>query len=86
VKSFPFGMAATALTVALLAAPTAAFPQAQVPTREGNIWDWRDHQPTEAQVLKNEAAAGVELTPTQRHSASSAVDRLYRQLMGGSRG
>ena len=75
-KNIPFGMAATALTVALLAAPAAAFAQSQEPTREGNVWGWRDHQPTEAQVLKNEAAASVQLTPTQRHAAASAVDQL----------
>jgi hypothetical protein len=84
VRNFPFGTAAMAMTVALLAAPAAAFAQTQVPAREGNIWGWRDHQPTEAQVLKNEAASGVELTSTQRHAAASTVDQLYRQLMTGS--
>ena len=49
-KNIPFSMAATVLTVALLAAPAAAFAQPQVPTREGNIWGWRDHQPTDPRV------------------------------------
>lgn len=85
-KNIPFSMAATVLTVALLAAPAAAFAQPQVPTREGNIWGWRDHQPTESEVLKNEAAAGVEPTPTQRQLELSTVDQLYRQLMVTSGG
>jgi hypothetical protein len=74
------------LTFAMLAAPTMGFAD-QVPTREGNIWDWRDHQPTTAQVQKQEKAAGVAPTPSQGASEAATVDQLYRQLMpqAGSR-
>src|SRR5271166_4427165 len=56
-ESTRFRILAMALTFALLAAPAAAV--AQTPTREGNIWGWRDHQPTMAQTRQSEEAAGV---------------------------
>jgi hypothetical protein len=68
------------LTFAMLAAPATGFSD-QVPPREGNIWDWRDHQPTTAQVQKQEKAAGVAPTPSQSASDAATVDRLYRQLI-----
>jgi hypothetical protein len=68
------------LTFALLAAPATGFAD-QVPTREGNIWDWRDHQPTTAQVQNQEKTAGVAPTPTQAASDAATVDRLYRRLI-----
>jgi hypothetical protein len=73
-------MPAAVLSFALLAAPAAGLAD-QVPTREGNTWDWRDHQPTEAQVRRQEKAAGIAPTPSQSASDASTVDRLYRQLM-----
>jgi hypothetical protein len=83
-KGFPLRLSAMTLAAALLAAPAAAFAQAQMPTREGNIWDWRDHQPTEAQVQQKEKAAGVAPTLSQRDATSDTVNRLYRQLLDGS--
>lgn len=76
-------ISAIALAFALLAAPMAAF--ANVPTREGNIWDWRDHQPTETQVEQSEKAAGIAPTPAERDSAAATVDELNRQLLRGLR-
>jgi hypothetical protein len=70
-----------ALTFALLAAPAAAFDQSGVPTREGNVWGWRDHQPTEAEVSRMEAAAGIAPAPAQRDLNAAIVGQLYRQLM-----
>ncbi|HET6239888.1 MAG TPA: hypothetical protein VFE41_33765 [Acetobacteraceae bacterium] len=83
-KRFSSRVTVTALAVALLAAPATAFGQEQVPTRDANVWDWRAHQPTEAQVVNKEEAAGVAPTPSQRDSAAATVDQLYRQLQGGS--
>lgn len=76
----PFRISTMVLSFALLAAPAAAFAQSGVPTREGNVWDWRDHQPTEAEVSQKEKAAGIAPTPSQRNSDSAAVDELYQQL------
>lgn len=75
---------AMALTLALIAAPSAAF--AQTPTREGNIWGWRDHQPSEAQVQQDENAAGIAPTKSDRDSASTTVDEIYQQLLHRSPG
>ena len=74
-----------AVTIALLAAPATAFSREQIPTRNGNVWDWRAHQPTQAQVEQNEDAAGVAPTQSQRESATATVNELYQQLMDGSR-
>jgi hypothetical protein len=77
----PFRISTMVLSLALLAAPAAAFAQSGVPAREGNVWAWRDHQPTEADVSQKEKAAGIAPTPSQRDSDSGAVDELYQQLM-----
>jgi hypothetical protein len=78
---FAAPISAIALAFALLAAPAAAL--ANVPTREGNIWDWRDHQPTQTQVEQSEKAAGIAPTPAQRNAAAVTVDELNRQLLQG---
>ena len=69
------------LVIALIAAPAVAFGQTQTTTREGNIWDWRDHQPTEAQVRHEESAAGIAPTQSEIDSTSATVDRLYQELL-----
>jgi hypothetical protein len=70
--------------VALLAASAASFAQAQTPTREGNIWDWRDHQPTEAQVDQKEKAAGVAPTASEKASTVATENHLDRRLLNGA--
>jgi hypothetical protein len=76
-----FRIPAMVLTFALLAAPTVTFAQSEVPPREDNVWNWRDHQPTEGGVSRKEEAAGVAPTSSQSDSDSAAIDALYRQLM-----
>ena len=49
-KGTPLRVSTMALTFALLAAPATGFAQTHTPTREGNIWGWRDHQPTMTQT------------------------------------
>jgi hypothetical protein len=78
---FPFPISTMALGFALLAAPEAGFAQSGAPTREANVWDWRDHQPTEADVSQKEKAAGIAPTQSQRDSDSAALDELYEQLI-----
>jgi len=75
-----------ALAVALLATPATAFGVEQIATRNANVWDWRAHQPTQAQVEQNESTAGVAPTQSQRESSAATVDQLYRQLMNDSHG
>jgi hypothetical protein len=77
----PFPLSMIVLGFALLAAPAAAFAQSGVPARDGSVWAWRDHQPTEADVSQRERAAGIAPTEPQRDSDSAAVDQLYQQLM-----
>jgi hypothetical protein len=77
----PLLISTMVLGFALLAAPAAAFAQAGVPAREGNVWAWRDHQPTQDDVSHKEKAAGIAPTPSQRDLDSFAVDELYQQLM-----
>lgn len=76
-----FRVPTIAMTIALLLAPAATSGQSGTPTREGNVWDWRDHQPTEAEVSRTERAVGVEPAPSERASNAATVDELYQQLM-----
>jgi hypothetical protein len=76
-----FRIPAFVLNFALLAAPAATLAQSDVSAREGNVWDWRDHQPTETGVSRKEQAAGVAPTSSQRESDVATVNELYRQLM-----
>jgi hypothetical protein len=80
-SKYPLHIAAMALTFALLAAPVAAYAQSEVPVREGNVWGWHDHQPTETEVSRKEKEAGIAPTPALRDSNSAAVDELYQKLM-----
>jgi hypothetical protein len=77
-------VSALALAVALLAAPVATFGQTPAPSRDANVWDWRDHQPTQAEVVQKEKAAGIAASPSQRDSSAATVDQLYRQLLDRS--
>jgi hypothetical protein len=76
-----FRLPAVALTLALLGPIVPASGQSQPPTREGNIWGWRDHQPTEAEIQRDERAAGIAPPPSQTDSNSAEVDRIYRELL-----
>jgi hypothetical protein len=69
------------LAIALLTAPVAAFAQPQTPVREGNIWNWQDHQPTEALVQRDEKAAGIAPTPSQEASDAATLNEINHQLL-----
>jgi hypothetical protein len=71
----------TALAIALLTVPAAAFAQTQTPARIDNIWNWHDHQPTEAQVQREEKAAGIAPTASQNASDAATLRQIYRQLL-----
>jgi hypothetical protein len=76
-----FRILTMALTVGLLAAPASGFAQSGVATREANVWGWRDHQPTEAEVSRKEKTAGIAPAPSRKDSTAATVDELYQQLM-----
>ena len=77
-KSIRRAMAALALLT--LFAPAAG--RAQIPTREGNTWDWRHHEPTRPNVQRRERAAGVAPSRSQGKALNSQVERLDLQLLG----
>lgn len=70
-----------AMAVALLLPPATTLAQTGAPTREGNTWDWRDHQPTKTEVSRMEKAAGIAPAPSQNASNTANVEALYQQLM-----
>ena len=76
-----FRIPTIALALALLTAPAATFAQSGAPSREANIWGWRDHQPTETEVSRMEKAAGIAPTPSQDASNAATVDELHQQLI-----
>jgi hypothetical protein len=42
---------------------------------------WRDHQPTETQVQREEKAAGIAPTPSEESSEAATLDKIYRELL-----
>ena len=61
--------------------PAFAAEQNQVPTREGNTWDWRKHEPVPSDVQQQEQSQGVALPEAQQKQQTDDVESLYRQLM-----
>ena len=54
---------------------------AATPTREGNIWDHKDHQPTEAEVRAAEKAAGITPIPVgTKQQVEEEVKQFLQQL------
>jgi hypothetical protein len=50
------------------------------PAREGNIYDHRDHQPTQAEVVGAEAAAGIGApSPESQTQVKNEVKALLKQ-------
>ena|SRR5579859_978889 len=50
------------------------------PTREGNVFDHRDHQPTESQVDRTEGSSGVNNpSPTTEQDVEGGVEKLLKQ-------
>jgi hypothetical protein len=79
----PVAVFAEATTPAQAPAPSQAktLAKTEAPAREGNIWDWRAHQPTEGQVEQQEKAAGVAPTPSEKATEAATLDDIYRQLV-----
>ena len=69
------------VTLALAVAPALAVAQVRLPTREGNIWNWSDHEPLPSVVSRDEQAAGIAPRPAQQEHATGEIESLYRQLM-----
>jgi hypothetical protein len=70
------------LTVlALGGIPALAGAQDSAPTREGNTWDWRHHEPNPSVVHRDERAAGVDPSAAQQKKATDNVESLYSQIM-----
>ena len=62
----------------LLASATGVLAQAP---RNGPEWGGKDHQPTEAGVIRREDQAGVRAPPTQDEQNARAIEQLGRQLL-----
>ncbi len=71
-----------ALAAALLMAAPAAFAQAP---RNGDEYNGKNHQPTKAQVVGKERAAGVAPSPARAGADNRSVEQLDRQLLGSER-
>ena len=69
------------MVLALCAFSAFAASQNDVPTREGNTWDWRNHEPVPSEVQKQEQSQGVALPGAQQKKENDDVESLYRQLM-----
>lgn len=75
---------AAALAFAMVAPAAAQTAPVDVehasPTREGNVFDHRDHQPTESQVGRAEGSSGIDYpSPTTEQQVEGGVEKLLRQ-------
>jgi hypothetical protein len=77
---------AVALAAVLMTAAATSSYGGLVASREGNIWDWKVHQPTEGQVLQQEKAAGVLQTPAQSAHEDAVLNQINRELLGKAAG
>lgn len=82
------GRPAAAVLVRLLAAAALAVPffavapaAAQTVPRNGNIWDFKAHQPTRAGVRRRERRAGVAASPAQARRNAGEVHQLDQHLL-----
>ncbi len=82
------GRPATAVLVRLLAVAALAVPclavapaAAEPVSRNGNIWDYKAHQPTRAGVRRREQRAGVAASPAQARHNAGAVQQLDQHLL-----
>ena len=64
--------------VFLLVSATAAGAQA---SRNGPEWGGKDHQPTQAEVVRRETRAGVRAPVGQVRQDNRTVEQLDRQLL-----
>ncbi len=74
---------AVVLAVGLSPAVAQHAPPA-TPSRIDNIWGWRAHQPTEAEVRSRKPADAA--TAQAQRSADDEVNQIYQSLMGRSAG
>ena len=69
-----------AAVLATMASGTA-LAQTQVPTRVGNIWNGRDHEPVPGDVMRKEQATGIAPSPQHQQANTDEVETLYQDLM-----
>ena len=67
------------LAAVMVAAPAMA--QSGIPTRIGNTWNWRHHEPYAPQVRAAERSARVAAPPGRREASTAEVEGLYRHLL-----
>ena len=58
-----------------------AVPAAAQPARNGPEWGGKDHQPTEAGVVRRERQDGVAPSPAERSQDARTVQQLDQQLL-----
>ena len=71
--------------LALAMVPAVAVAQGGIPTREGNTWDWRHHEPEPSEVHLDEQAARIAPSSGQQQQSDDEVEQLYHQLMRNER-
>jgi hypothetical protein len=84
VSTWRFILIATALVAPAQVSPAQTQQQQQPPAREDNRWGGLSHQPTEAQVLEQEHAAGLARSPQQQKAVNQDVEQMYQSLMKGT--
>ncbi len=73
-------MLAVSLLVAAVLLASTAVAGAQAPSN-GPEWGGKNHQPTQAEVIRREGQAGVRAPPAQVEQDTRSVQQLDRQLL-----
>lgn len=74
-------MKATVAAAGLSTLAAALAPVHAQVARNGPEWGGKDHQPTQAEVLRRENRAGIEAPRARRQQNGQAVDQLGQQLL-----
>jgi len=75
-------IAVQTLLAALLATAPAAM--AQAPSRNGDVWDGRDHEPVPGVVHREERAAGIAPSTAQQRHENAVVEHEASKLISKS--
>jgi hypothetical protein len=66
--------------------PVLGQPAAEPPSRIGNIWDGRAHEPDPSAVESDLKAKGYAVSPQENRGVTDEVEDLYQQLIQDENG
>jgi hypothetical protein len=84
--SFRLFLGIVALSASFGVRPVLGQPATEPPSRIGNIWDGRAHEPDPSAVESDLKAKGYAVSPQRNRVVTDEVEDLYQQLIQGENG